>query len=226
MKSKDTAFQLLHSEYLAFIPLGMRTTVLKFISRCDEAHQEEHILDVVTLAGQLSTELDNESRKALLLAAFMHDVGCSIERAKHEMHSANLATSWMLFYWDELGMTSKIFEEAVTCILQHRASYKGTRTLYISELMRVSDMGRPVTEAYMKRSLQFRGKTMPREENIAASIAHMRHKLGKNGTAWKTYPKLGNVLFESDIRKMKNIIEDDAKMQTIAEYLANQIYPE
>lgn len=172
-------------EYLLDFPVHLLEDSYEYIEKSDAAHDERHIRAVVREAGNLCTKLEVSriERFCVLLSALTHDLGCSIRggRDKHEVYSAQIMQGLMAEY--KFGQAR---EKLVTeCILQHRASYTGTRHQLASKIVAAADRGRPNASLLFLRAYAYTKEVndVDHDTAIAHAIDYNIAKYGYSGYA-------------------------------------------
>ena len=184
-------------ESLRGLPTSLIEDARSYILKSDKAHNESHIKDVIRDAWALSSHLDEEDRKVVMLSALLHDTGCSVkgERATHEIHSERIANKLM----DKHGIDVDR-DKLSQCILEHRSSFKGVRSGPLSDIMAAADKGRPDAGKMYRRAYAY-SRDMhgaSHEDAIAHAREHLREKFGKGGTAQITKNRLMMQMYKKD----------------------------
>lgn len=182
-------------EILYNLPVHLLEDSYEYISRSDSAHNEEHVRAVVTEADNISLKEGGDYKKNILIAALLHDVGCSVRdgREKHEVYSAHIAMG-LLYEYSYCG-TSYIIE----AILEHRGSFTGVRSSPLSDILAAADRGRPSASVLFLRAYLFTKEVNDVDHDTAVlhAIDYNRAKFGYDGYArmqdntllMKYYPK-------------------------------------
>lgn len=106
----------------------MMNEVLPRYDLNDSAHGRDHIIDTVISSLFIARNIEFKHLKSVILAAFFHDIGCHIDRSKHEIKSKKIFDKVYKKYSD---VFSELSDEEITLtrkgILQHRGSYSGKR---------------------------------------------------------------------------------------------------
>jgi len=127
---------------LGFLPVGFVEAVCKHIEQCDDAHSYEHVWDVVKEAHRLSG-----GDKEAVIAAFCHDIGCSVDRDRHHEIGRSMALGLITYY----GIDCQV-AVVLDAIQEHRASWKGYYSTEVSEWVAAADRGVPDAGKHLERS--------------------------------------------------------------------------
>jgi hypothetical protein len=159
-------------EILGWLPVSFVETVCAYIGRNDAGHSYEHVFDVVREADRLS----GGDRNAIL-AAFMHDIACGINRDRHHQIGSHLAETLLRIYGIKCDQTI-----VARAILEHRASWKDGYSSKVSEYVAAADRGVPDADKHLKRSYLYArsklGKT--HEQSVLHAHEHIREKFLDN----------------------------------------------
>ena len=159
-------------EILGWLPLHFVAYVCSFIERNDAGHRHDHVFDVVLETARLS-----EGDRNAILAAFMHDIGCSIDRDKHHEIGAELAEAVLELYDIECDL-----DIVVKAVLEHRASWKGGYSSKASEYVSAADRGCPDADKHLKRSYLYAKSKLGKshEQSVLHAFEHIREKFLEN----------------------------------------------
>ena len=127
---------------LGFLPVGFVEAVCKHIEECDAAHSFEHVWEVVQEVNRLS-----DGDKEAVIAAFCHDIGCSVDRDRHHEIGRSMALGLITYYGIECQLAV-----VLDAILEHRSSWKGYYSTEVSEWVAAADRGVPDLGKYLERS--------------------------------------------------------------------------
>ncbi|QKE54381.1 hypothetical protein ACSA002_0670 [Salmonella phage vB_SalM_SA002] len=204
-----------------FLPVDFIDRALAEYNRNDAAHLEDHAIAVVLNANDIVDKFPELKwhRRVILTAALLHDVRCHVNRDKHHILGAlAVYREYLLAYPETKTMFS---EHQITmveqCVLEHRASWKHERSHNASECVAAADRGKPDLYNYMRRAVRFRYAQLPdgvsitdsiKHQIIDESIKHMQEKFGEKGYAWETMPKYTLLMYEAEIRAMKEAVEE------------------
>ena len=145
---------------LGWLPVSFVEAICEHIAKSDAGHSYEHVFDVVQEASRLS----GGDRNAIL-AAFMHDIACGINRDQHHQIGAELAEGLLEMYDIECDL-----DIVVKAVLEHRASWKGGYSSKVSEWVSAADRGKPDADRYLKRSYLYAKSKLGK--NHEQSIQH------------------------------------------------------
>lgn len=202
-----------------FLPREFIDKALAEYSKNDAAHLEDHAIFVVTNADIIIEKYPElqKDRRVILTAALLHDVKCHVNRDKH--HILGALAVYREYIRSNMITRSTFFQEEITrieeCVLEHRASWKHQRSHDASECVAAADRGRPELVGYMRRAVRFRYAHLPegaevtdqiKRQIVNESIIHMREKFGESGYAWETMPKYTLLMYEYEIKQMKDSV--------------------
>ena len=113
--------------------------------------------------------------------------------------------------------------------LEHRASYTGGTTSFVSELVAVADRGPIDMEEFITRTVKFAFEKYKGNEGLIFdhAINHLKDKISKNGYMWKTYPPIGWYFNALEIYALKEVVEDERRLtdkilQNISHFLSTK----
>lgn len=171
------------------------------IERNDVAHYFDHVDAVIRQSYFLAAIAFTESNKyndpsvkrIVVISALMHDTACWSDRDKHH----EIAAQWMTdtlnseeslkFY----GLIPEEVPEIATCILEHRASWKKSRTSIFSEIVAAADRGKLTYTECLRRSYLYGRfeKQLDIEAATTHACNHIAEKFGTDGYAYENLPK-------------------------------------
>ncbi len=191
----------------------------------DPAHDIHHVLAVVKTAEVImthysQTELTESERSAVLIAAFMHDIGSGIDRKNHHSVGASLTVTLLTLHTD---FSRDYIYRIANAVYTHRASFKGDRFDPIADVVALADRGMMnQPEAMLVRACM----TKPESTDslipwsaFNSSWEHGIEKFGPNGYAWDTYPEMGKVIFSENIEKLKRTFSKDNRPVAFSQYM-------
>lgn len=186
------------------IPDMLIMVVMRSIERNDEAHNLDHVVNVVKHAYELCDRMDLSFKETsmVLTGALCHDLGCAYDRDTHHFISYGLVFDYLERYGDSMFTLTETKIIAESC-LQHRASFKGTRNHIVAELVALADRGKLDKREYVKRSIQFHTSRIGRnKEAVIKEVSeHIPDKFGKEGYNWKTYPEIGFRVYQDRVNE-------------------------
>ncbi|WP_368912384.1 HD domain-containing protein [Proteus mirabilis] len=209
--------------------------ILTSLEQNDKAHQPDHVLGVTLEAERIID--DNPELKPfrfeIITAAFLHDIGCRVDRATHHEIGAEYVMN------DEFLSARVNYDTRLIisgAILKHRASWTGCDRTDIEDVVAAADRGEPNIKRYLKRACLYRYGQYESErgvncvvteaevdEIVNASIDHLRDKFGPDGYVWAKYPRYGLKYYSKVIKEIKdklsNDISDDNKAYIKGLYL-------
>lgn len=190
------------------------------ISQNDEAHNLDHVLKVIRTGINLFEtyqdiyNLNEIDRTIVYHALLLHDVGCRFNRKDHHLIGYGLTYEYINRY-DPGRLHIETITHIAKCVMEHRSSNKTKPTSILSEIVSVADSGIPDINEYLKRALQFRlsGKDdiafKDKDQLIKECIKHIKHKFGKNGYHWDSYPDIGKSYYSVEWDNFTNKLEDE-----------------
>ena len=190
--------------------------ILVSLEQNDKAHQPDHVLGVTLEAERIiddNPELERY-RFEIITAAFLHDIGCRVDRATHHEIGASYAM-------DDEYLSSKVNRRSrviiAGAILKHRASWVGSDRSDVEDVVAAADRGEPNIKRYLKRACLYRYGQYESErgvdcsvteaevdEIVNASIDHLRDKFGPDGYVWAKYPRYGLKYYSKVIKEIKD----------------------
>lgn len=180
--------QFKESEYLDLRELLIDRYTDRYATH-DKAHRIDHVVSVCDLALEMNERMVlGLDRRLIVVPALLHDL-FTWSRSNHEQLAYyNILTnqdSWIQGFSDDERRSM-----ALAC-LEHRASYKGTYSSLLSELIASADRGAPDSvERAIARSYGYATTKLGMSETEARvhSVEHVKEKFGKGGYA--KYPEL------------------------------------
>ncbi|MBR1929723.1 MAG: phosphohydrolase [Paludibacteraceae bacterium] len=200
-------------------------TLQEYIDNCilprydafDRGHQRDHARSVISESLVLAREHHADEQMALVIAAY-HDLGLSIDREHHHIHSGEiLMADQQLKQW----FTQEQLLTMRDAIEDHRASgKKPPRTIYGAIVAEADRQIEPYT--ILSRALFFGLKEQPIanfEWLFERAYQHMIDKYAEGGymQLW-----LNSERNQNGLKALREIINDKTRMRTICE----QIYKE
>ncbi len=201
--------------------------ILTSLENNDKAHQPDHVLGVTLEAERIVD--DNPELKPykdiIITAAFLHDIGCCIDRDTHHIIGADMVMvdEWLVskFTIDERKVISG-------AILKHRASWTGDDRTDVEDVVAAADRGEPNLKRYIRRACLYRYGQYEAErginckvtesevdEIINASIDHLRDKFGHDGYVWDKYPRYGLKYYSKSIKGIKDKLSPNESEQNV-----------
>lgn len=186
---------------------SVRSFVIPYYEKNDSAHTILHADSVCRLALQLNDFLDLNDRvddSLVVLASYFHDVAAH-DRKNHHIKASEVVRTLDFELLNILNNSDR--ELVALACLEHRASFKGSFSSRLSELVSSADRGKPSLQYHLQRSIQY---TMDREEmsyDEARKLAcmHMKDKYGCGGYA--KYPDLYKRYFAAQLKQLEFEIE-------------------
>ena len=200
---------------------------LGYIAMNDKAHDYDHVLWVTANAIQLVDKVEKAKpfRNEIILAAFLHDIGCHLDRKKHEIVGMELTE--MLFEYQIKAPIDR--ELVVRAIGEHRASYGGHRYHIVSEVVAAADKGAPDARKIIKRMMEYRlnNRHYPltgKESVKAECLYHLKEKYSTKGYLLSHATPLYMELYGEEQRKIAAFIDDDSNTIPLINELYDQIF--
>lgn len=167
----------------------------KMYAGFDAGHNMHHIKTVRDFAVQLAKKYCPDKIELVYVAATLHDIGLSQERANHEVHGAKIVSED-----PELGKAYGKEEliEIVEAVREHRASTgnpNGIVAKIVSDADKISDS----TEDRVRRAYKYGLEKFPEldhQAQIERAAKHLSKKFGKGGTGTRLY-------FEESTKRLK-----------------------
>jgi len=209
-------------------------TVLELCDRNDKAHQRDHIFTVLKEAQAIlqdNPELDKHWRFHVLTAVLVHDSCCWMDRKNHHV----LGAGFFLEAFEQEEVFNDYFAPAflkagalviAQAVLEHRASWTGTRISPVSQAVAAADRGIPNYTKYLRRAVEYRiGRlkegtvmtTVLRDQIIEESLNHVLDKFGSEGYAWKNYP-FEYYRYKNEVKGIITVIESKAGRDQLRDY--------
>lgn len=163
-------------------------------------HNFSHTQFVVSKVSEIiqSENLTDDEQEIVLLAAWFHDVGYTIDKAKHEDHSIAIMTIFL----NNENYTPKKLDKVAVCISATKLD-ETPKTL-LEKILCDADFSHLASPNYTKISNQLRTEF----ENIGCGIYTNKEWLEENITVFNThkyYTKYANINWNS--AKNENLIE-------------------
>ena len=173
-----------------------------------ESHGYQHLDEVYDLAMKMKEKLNIDiPDKIIAITAYTHDMFSSINRDLHHELGYKYVLDTSVFFLNELDSNDRYL---IACaVREHRASYKGTYTSILSELISAADRGIPDIKKTVIRSYKYTIETNPNaDESTLYSLVrkHMIEKFSTNGYA--RYNDLYNRYFETELKDMKTFFDN------------------
>jgi len=145
----------------------------------DLAHDLNHVINVYLKMVDIDKVLDlGVDKKMILLAAFLHDLKCHVDRKKHCLLSANYVTDcWYTNDCKDPFIKQLTEEEAIVlsdAIIKHRASGNEIPEEGLAGLLYASDKDAPILKDIVLRSYRY-------DNNCERVLNHMQEKFSSEG---------------------------------------------
>ena len=170
------------------------------------SHGWEHITRVMVTASAMVRA--TRGPKAILYnreiaALLFHDAGLMYGRDDHEITGAAIVRAEL----PKLGFAADDVRLVAAAIREHRASYTGTFTSELSDLVSSADRNRPDFEAMLRRAYNYRiEKGMPHDDAVVGAYTHTTEKYGENGYA--RFPRHYMAIWDQRLHRLKERIHN------------------
>lgn len=178
----------------------------------DLAHQHKHIERVINYGMELCDHfaVDSRVRLMVLTGCLMHDLGCRYDRKTHHFISYGMTFELLRCHAPDLFNAEETKLVALSC-LEHRASYKGSHSSKISELVALADRGPLDYNELIDRCVQF---NLKKKDTTPAyvldyAVRHLEDKCGMDGYMWESYPAIGWELNGDRIEVIKHLVSSE-----------------
>ena len=195
----------------------IETNIIPRYQNNDKAHQENHVRRVIRNALLIAEEYDADKNIVYTAAAY-HDLGLSVERARHEVFSKEMMLSDSkldeFFNQEEKNMIAD-------AILAHRASSKTEPNSIYGKI--VADADRDLVPVHIiERTVFFSLDNYPsydKDGHFVRSYDHIQSKYGQGGylKLWLD-AKVNN----ENIEKLRNLISDKQRFRRVFDYYFNK----
>jgi len=145
----------------------------------DKAHDLKHVVNVYSKMIDMNKTLNlNIDKKMILLAAFLHDLKCHVDRKKHCLLSANYVTDcWYAKDCKDPFIQQLTEKEAIVlsdAIIKHRASGNEVPGSGLAGLLYAADKDVPLLEEIVLRSYEY-------GSNCEHVLKHLKEKFSSEG---------------------------------------------
>ena len=167
----------------------------------DVAHRVKHFAEVEKTALIMKEHFKIDIPPMLiLLAAYFHDL-FAWSRHNHQTLSAAWIATTDYFLITELDDYDR--KALSNACYEHRASYQGSFSTILSELISSADRGMPKSkECLFQRSYEYhRSRGHSHEESVHNAVTHIKDKHGSNGYA--RYPDLYLKFYGKQIKQIQ-----------------------
>lgn len=173
-----------------------------------ESHGYQHLDNVYELAMDMKAKLNIDIPNNIIgIAAYTHDMFSSINRKLHHELAYKYVLDTSVYFLNDLHTNDRYL---IACaVREHRASYEGTYTSILSELLSAADRGKPDIKSNVIRSYKYSAETNPdaNEFTLFSLVRkHMIEKFSTNGYA--RYNDLYNRYFEVELKEMKEFFDN------------------
>lgn len=190
----------------------IETKVIPRYDAFDKAHRRSHALEVISRALALADYYDVD-RNVLYVAAACHDLGLSVDRASHHLHSGCIIRQMQeLAQW----FTPSQIETIAQAAEDHRASSDHPpRSIYgriVAEADRLI-----VPESIIRRTVQYGLGNYPeldKEGHWARTLEHLHEKYYYGGYLKLWIPESDNA---EKLEELRQIIGDEAALRRVFE---------
>jgi len=145
----------------------------------DKAHGLKHVMYVYIKMTDMNKVLGlNIDEKMILLAAYLHDLKCHVDRKKHCLLSANYVTDCWYGKDGKDPFIQQLTEEEVLvladAIIKHRASGNEIPEEGLAGLLYAADKDVPLIKEIVLRSYEY-------DNNCEHVLNHLKEKFSKEG---------------------------------------------
>ena len=145
----------------------------------DKAHDLKHVVNVYSKMIDMNKTLNlNIDKKMIILAAFLHDLKCHVDRKKHCLLSANYVTDcWYAKDCKDPFIQQLTEKEAIVlsdAIIKHRASGNEVPGSGLAGLLYAADKDVPLLEEIVLRSYEY-------GSNCEHVLKHLKEKFSSEG---------------------------------------------
>lgn len=170
----------------------------------DKAHDENHIKQVWKTAKKMCDFTGTRFNHIMKSAVAFHDITAKVDRDNHNMSGAE-----KFLQMSKDKMEDEDREVVASAIREHRSSYKGKFSSVYAEILASADRNNPsdvkdMVERSYKYARTKEGKSP--EDSLQHSVAHIKEKYGRNGTA--RYPELYKRFYKNELSRMYKKIDD------------------
>lgn len=176
------------------------------------SHSWEHIQACLRLAVDLLPEGYTPVLSPVETAAIMfHDcseMGNPEERDQHELLSAKIA---QIILQSTSLFTSEELDAIAGAIARHRASYKGPRPDFLSNLVAAADRGYPDLDHHFPRAIAYVVEHYPHFSDKECALyvrKHLHEKYGAYGYAWDNIPSLYLERYWKEVQHMQQVADN------------------
>lgn len=181
----------------------------------DIAHKQDHIKDVMDRSKNLIrnhsmfmglSEIDkHEFVEDLRLAVLFHDCGAEVNRKMHHVIGADVFRE---IAKSQGGLTDARIHKIALAIEEHRGSYDGEFSSFLSEVLSAADRGNPDSLEYtVIRSYEYAktNQSKVHSEATTHALEHVKDKYGSNGYA--RYSKIYLDFYSKELNKFKKAVD-------------------
>ena len=152
----------------------------------DNGHDKKHLEEVRNFAVELGNKYCPDKLELIFVAATLHDVGLSVQREGHELHSYNIVKEDKNF---KEAYSKEEQEEILEALKEHRAS-TGNPEGIVAKIVSDSDKVSNGTNRAFQRAYEWGKKHYPEvnhEGQLLRAAQHLFIKFGPNGTGTRLY---------------------------------------
>lgn len=177
------------------------TAVIDFVSPFYEkntyGHKLDHGLEVASLGVKLNNFCGHPySDELVKTACLFHDIG-ACRRELHEIRGyETIMTKVVLGEYSFTGLSKKEMVKVAMSCLEHRASYTGEFSFFLSEIVSSADRGVPNFEKIYSRVKLC--SEDPKNGGLD-TVTHLKEKFGRNGYMRK--PQIYLDYFKNDLEE-------------------------
>jgi exopolyphosphatase/pppGpp-phosphohydrolase len=183
-----------------------------------ESHGYKHLDDVYDLAIKMKNKLNLDvPDDILMIAVYTHDMFSSINRDLHHELGYKYILDANVYFLNDISYNDRV--AIALAVREHRASYKGTYSTILSELLSAADRGIPDIKNTVIRSYKFSKENNPNTSELGLySLVqlHMKDKFSNSGYA--RYNSVYIKYFENELTELKNFF-DTVSIKDIAKII-------
>lgn len=202
---------------LGKLPITFFENVGKMYSEADQAHDQLHADMVTCNAIRIAS---NDDLLLTTLAAYIHDIGCCVNRDFHEQAGVTLAGILDREYKvaKTLGMTDDEWSKVLRGIAEHRSSFEGPYSSMVSIIVATADRSPPIRpiDLYVRSYEYAKGHGKNHQDAIVHAFNHIPDKFGRDGYA--KYPGLYYDVYEDQLKCIHAFIESITLKGLIKEF--------
>ena len=191
---------------LGKLPITFFENVGRMYSEADQAHDQLHADTVTCNAIRIAGE---DELLPATLSAYLHDIGCSINRDIHEKAGVTLAIILEREYKVRLtlGMSYDEWSMVLSGIAEHRASYDGGYSSRVATIVACADRAPPTRpiDLYVRSYEYAKAHGKNHHDATRHAFKHISEKFGRDGYA--KYPWLYYEVYAEQLKCIHDFID-------------------